>query len=65
MNKIGMALVIIDFMIKKGRQTEAMEQINKVVIIVTRAKGEISENANNWMLKDTSLDSIIKKASLG
>ena len=65
MNKIGMALVIIDFMIKKGRQTEAMEQINKVFIIVTRAKGEISENANNWMLKDTSLDSIIKKASLG
>lgn len=60
-----MALVIIDFMIKKGRQTEAMEQINKVVIIATRAKGEISENANNWMLKDTSLDSIIKKASLG
>lgn len=60
-----MALVIIDFMIKKGRQTEAMEQINKVFIIVTRAKGEISENANNWMLKDTSLDSIIKKASLG
>lgn len=42
-----------------------MEQINKVVIIATRAKGEISENANNWMLKDTSLDSIIKKASLG
>ena len=42
-----MALVITDFMTKKGRQTEAMKQINKVVIIVTRAKGEISENANN------------------
>lgn len=60
-----MALVITDFMTKKGRQTEAMKQINKVVIIVTRAKGEISENANNWMLKDASLDSIIKEASLG
>lgn len=42
-----------------------MKQRNEVVIIVIRANREIRENENNWVLKDTSLDSIIKKASFG